>query len=61
MSKAAQLIQDQTTNLPECYMSVRAKMDGGKQINHIQSGSFQRWCMAAALRLILGPTWIADS
>ena len=61
VSKAAQLIQDQTTNLSECYMSVRAKMDGGKQINRIQSGSFQHRCMAAALRLTLGPTWIADS
>ena len=36
VSKAAQLIQDQTTNLSECYISVRAKMDGGKQINRIQ-------------------------
>ena len=61
VSKAAQLIQDQTTNLSECYMSVRAKMDGGKQINRIQSGPFQHCCMAAALRLTLGPTWIAGS
>ena len=35
VSKAAQLIQDQTTNLSEGYMLVRAKMDGGKQINCI--------------------------
>ena len=41
--------------------SVRAKMDGGKQINCIQSGSFQHQCMAADLRLTLGPTWTADS
>ena len=34
-------MQGQTTNLSECYVTVRAKMDGGKQINHIQSRSFQ--------------------
>ena len=61
MSKAAQLIQDQTTNLSESYMSVRAKMDDGKQISHIQYSSFQHQCTAAALRLTLGPKWIADS
>ena len=54
VSKAVQLIQDQTTNLSECYMPVRAKMDGGKQINHIQFGSFQHRCMAAGLRTDTG-------
>ena len=47
VSKAAQLISNNTTNLSECYMSIRAKMDGGKQINRIQSGSFEHRCMAA--------------
>ena len=27
----------------------------------MQSGSFQHRCMAAGLRLTLGPTWTADS
>ena len=31
----AQLIQDQTINLSEGFISVRAKMDGGKQMNRI--------------------------
>ena len=38
VNKATQLISNSTTNLSECYMSIRAKMDGGKQINRIQSG-----------------------
>ena len=58
VSKAAQLISNSTTNLSECYMSIRAKMDGGKQINRIQSGSFEHRCMAAGLSLTLGPGWI---
>ena len=61
ISKASQLIDDQTTNMSECYMSVRSKMDGGKQINRIQSGAFQHRCMAAGLRLTLGPGWIAET
>ena len=60
VSKAAQLIQDETTNLSESYMSVRTKMDGGKTFNRIQSGSFEHRCMAAALRLQLGPGWIGN-
>ena len=58
LSKAAQLISNNATNLSECYMSIRAKMDGGKQINRIQSGSFEHRCKAAGLSLTLGPTWI---
>ena len=34
-----------TTNLAESYMSVRAKFDGGKQINRSQSGSWQGRCV----------------
>lgn len=36
-------------------MSVRTKMNGGKQIN------LEHQCMAAGLRLTLEPTWTADS
>ena len=57
VNKAAQLISNSTTNLSECYMSIRAKMDGGKQVNRIQSGSFQHRCMTAGLSMILGPGW----
>jgi len=42
-------------------MSVRAKMDGGKQINQTQSGSFEHRCMTAGLSITLGPTWYVDS
>ena len=51
VSKAAQLISNNTTNLSECYMSIRAKMDGGKQINRIQSGSFEHRCKDCHLHL----------
>ena len=61
MSKGVQLIQDQKINLSEYYMSVGAKINGGKQINCFQSGSCQHHYMVAALRLTLGPTWTADS
>ena len=33
-------------------------MDGGKQINRIQSGSCEHRCMAAGLSVTLGPGWI---
>ena len=33
-------------------------MDGGKQINRIQSGSFQHRYMTAGLSMTLGPGWI---
>ena len=32
------------SNLAECYMGLRAICDGGKQYNHIQSGSFEHHC-----------------
>ena len=46
VSKAAQLLQNKTTNLSENF---RCKTDGGKYFNRIQSGSFKHRCMAAAL------------
>lgn len=57
MAKAAQLIQNRTTNITENFMSIRCKMDGGKFYNRIQSGSFQHRSMAAALRVQYGPGW----
>ena len=61
INKASQLIDDQTINISECYMSVRSKMEGGKQINIIQSDAFQHRCMAAGLHLTLVPGWIAET
>ena len=57
VAKAAQLVQNRTTNITENFMSIRCKMDGGKYYNRIQSGSFQHRSMAAALRVQFGPGW----
>ena len=60
MAKAAQLIQNKTTNITENFMSIRCKMDGGKFYNRIQSGSFQHRSVAAALWVQYGPGWITS-
>ena len=57
VAKAAQLVQNKTTNITVNFMSIRCKMDGGKYYNRIQSGSFQHRSMAAALRVQFGPGW----
>ena len=54
---APQLIQNQTSNLAECYMAVRCCFDGGKYFNRIQRGSFEHSCYGAALRVQNGPQW----
>ena len=38
-------------------MHIRTKFDGGKQINRVQSGSWQNRCAGAGLRQNLGPAW----
>ena len=60
VSLASKLILNQTSNLAECYMSIRCCFDGGKQYNRIQSGSFERRCYAAGLRVQNGPQWSAQ-
>ena len=57
MMLSSQLIDNETSNLAECYMSIRCQYDGGKQFNHIQSGSFETRCLAAGMRMQDGPTW----
>ena len=57
VTKAASLIENRTSNLAECFMSLRTKMDGGKVVNRVQSGSFQHRCTATGLRVQLGPSW----
>lgn len=54
---APQLISNQTSNLAECFMSIRCCFDGGKQYNRIQKGSFQYRCCAAGLRVQNGCQW----
>ena len=61
VNKAAQFISNQATNLTKCFMSVQAKTENGKQINRIQSRSFEHRCMTAGLSLTLGPTWAVDT
>ena len=38
-------------------MHIGTKFDGGKQINRVQSGSWQNRCAGAGLRQNLGPAW----
>ena len=57
VGKARQLLSNETTNLAENWMNVRAKFDGGKVINRSQSGSWQHRCMGAGLRHNMGDKW----
>ena len=57
VSKASQLIGNETTNLAESWMHIRSKFDGGKVINRSQSGSWEHRCMGAGLRQNLGREW----
>ena len=52
-----QLIDNHTSNLAECYMSIRSAFDGGKQYNRVQSGSFEGQCYTAGMRVQAGPSW----
>ena len=58
---AEHLIDNETSNLAECYMSIRTCFDGGKQFNRIQSGSFENHCYAAGLRIQNGPQWLGET
>ena len=51
------LIEKSTTNLAECWMSIRSKFDDGKQINLCQRGSWNARCNGASLRFQHGPMW----
>ncbi len=53
----APLIGNFTTNLAEAWMHVRSKFDGGKVINHSQSGSWELRCYGAGLQHNLGKEW----
>ena len=60
VSLAPQLITNQTSNLAESYMSIRSIMDGGKQFNRIQTGSFEHRCATAGLATQHGPGWMTS-
>ena len=55
VNKATQLISSRTTNLSECFMSIRAKINGASKLI---SGLFECRCMAVGLSMTLGPGWI---
>lgn len=57
IQKAHMLIDNSTTNLAECWMSIRSKFDGGKQINRCMRGSWNARCSGASLRFQNGPMW----
>lgn len=61
VSDAASLISNSTSNLAECFMGIRCKLDGGKVFNRIQRGSFQYRCYGAGLRFQLGPQWTSQA
>ena len=61
VSLAEQLVDNQTSNLAECYMGLRTYFDGGKVYNRVQSGSFEGRCYAAGLRFQEGPHWITHT
>ena len=46
-----------TTNLAECWMHIRTKFDGGKQINRCQGSAWNARCAGATLRQNFGPNW----
>ena len=52
VGKASQLLGNNTTNLAECWMHIRSKFDGGKVINHSQSGSWEHRCMGRGVARI---------
>ncbi len=43
--------------MAEGWMHIRSKYDGGKVINHSQSGSWEHRCMGAGLQQNLGKDW----
>ncbi len=61
VSLAAQLVDNQTSNLDECYMGLRTQCDGGKAFNQVQSGSFEGRCYAAGFKFQEGAKWITDT
>ncbi len=55
--KADRLIQNNTSNLCENWMSIRCKLDGGKKINRTHRFSWYYRCYGAGLRRNLGTYW----
>ena len=56
-NKAESLVYNYTTNIAECWMSIRVRMEGGKQVFRGGKGSFNHRAAGASCRLNMGPTW----
>lgn len=56
-SKSDSIIQSLTTNAAESFMAVRCSLDGGKQVNRSQRGSWSHRCHGAVLRYNIGHQW----
>ena len=56
-NKSPRLIENTTTNLAECWMHMRTKLDGGKVYNLCNRGSWHTRCYGATLRMNLGAKW----
>ena len=61
VSLAEQLVDNQTSNLAECYMGLRSYFDCGKVYIRVQSGSFEGRCYADGLRYQAGLQWITHA
>ena len=57
LTKLEQLLGNFTSNLAECWMSIRTKFDGGKRINRCTGSSWNSRCAGASLRFQFGPMW----
>ena len=57
VANARQLFGNVTTNLAECWMHIRSKFDGGKVVNHSQSGSWEYRCMGGGLQQNMWKEW----
>ena len=55
--KANRLLGNFTTNLAECWMSVRCKFDGGKDVFRCRRGSWNARVYGAGLRQLMGHNW----
>ncbi|KAJ8909537.1 hypothetical protein NQ315_002087 [Exocentrus adspersus] len=55
--KAETLIDDETNNRAELFMSLLAKVNAGKRLNLTMKGSFQGRCQIVGLQYNKGPNW----
>ena len=55
--KANRLLGNFTTNLAECWLSVRCKFDGGKNVFRCRRGSWNARVYGAGLRQLMGHNW----